>query len=139
MNNAGASIFGPLFEVPDDRWLADIELKLVGYVRVTRAAIPHMREHGGRIVNVAGNAGRQPLTYHLPGGAANAGVLNFTVSVAQQVAEHGIHVIGLAPGPVRTARWERQIAQVAKEKGTSSRRQNASSFKISRCAEHPDR
>lgn len=119
VNNAGASIFGSLFDVPDERWLADIELKLVGYVRVARAAISHMKEGGGRIINIGGNAGKQPLRYHLPGGAANAGISNFTVSLAQEVGQYGILVICLAPGPVRTARWERQIAQVASDRGLS--------------------
>ena len=115
VNNAGGSIFGSFLEVPDERWLADIELKLLGYVRVARAAIPYMRERGGRIINVAGNAGKQPLPYHLPGGAANAGVLNFTVALAQQVAEHAILVLAVAPGPVRTARFERQLNELASD------------------------
>ena len=115
VNNAGTSAFATLFELPDERWLEDIELKLLGYVRAARAVVPHMRATGGRIINVAGNAGKQPLPYHLPGGAANAGVLNFTLALAQQVAEYGIHVIAVAPGPVRTARFEKQIGELARE------------------------
>jgi 3-oxoacyl-[acyl-carrier protein] reductase len=119
-NNAGASIFAPLEEIPDERWLADIELKLLSYVRASRAALPHMRAAGGgRIVNVGGNAGRQPLPYHLPGGASNAGILNFTVALAQQVAGDGIHVLNCAPGPVRTARFAKQIAANAQAWGVS--------------------
>jgi 3-oxoacyl-[acyl-carrier protein] reductase len=120
VNNAGASIFAPIEDVPDERWLADIELKLISYVRTSRAVLPHMRDaRGGRIVNVGGNAGRQPLAYHLPGGASNAGVLNFTVALAQHVASDGIHVLNCAPGPVRTARFEKQIAANAREWGVS--------------------
>ena len=119
VNNAGTSAFATLFELPDERWIADLELKLLGYVRVARAAIPHMRGGGGRIINVAGNAGKQPLPYHLPGGAANAGVVNFTVALAQQVAEFGIHVIAIAPGPVRTARFEKQVGELAREWGVA--------------------
>jgi NAD(P)-dependent dehydrogenase (short-subunit alcohol dehydrogenase family) len=62
VNNAGASIFAELFDVPDERWLQDIELKLMSYVRTSRAAIPHLRKAGGgRIVHVGGNGGRQPI------------------------------------------------------------------------------
>jgi len=120
INNAGASIFAELFDIPDERWLADIELKLLSYVRATRAAVPHMREAGGgRVVNVGGNAGRQPLPYHLPGGASNAGVLNFTNAMGQYLAKDKIHVIACAPGPVRTARFEKQIGANAKQWGVS--------------------
>jgi NAD(P)-dependent dehydrogenase (short-subunit alcohol dehydrogenase family) len=119
VNNAGSSIFAGFLDVPDERWLADIELKLVGYVRIARAALPYLEEGGGRIINVAGNAGKQPLPYHLPGGASNAGVLNFTVALAQQVAERGVYVIAVAPGPVRTSRFEKQLDELAREYGTS--------------------
>jgi 3-oxoacyl-[acyl-carrier protein] reductase len=120
INNAGASIFAPLEEVPDERWLRDIELKLLSYVRASRTALKHLRRAGGgRIVHVGGNAGRQPLPYHLPGGASNAAILNFTVSLAQQVAADNIHVLNCAPGPVKTARFKRQIAANAKNWGVS--------------------
>jgi NAD(P)-dependent dehydrogenase (short-subunit alcohol dehydrogenase family) len=120
VNNAGASIFAELFDIPDERWLADIELKLLSYVRTSRAAIPHLRKQGGgRIVNVGGNAGRQPLPYHLPGGASNAGVLNFTRAMGEYLAKDGINVIACAPGPVKTARLEKQFAANAKTWGVS--------------------
>lgn len=117
VNNAGSSIFAPFFDVPDERWVKDVTVKLFGYVRVARAALPYMSARGGRLINIAGNAGKQPLPYHLPGGASNAGVINFTVALAQQVAELGIHVIAVAPGPVKTARFEKQIGQLANQWG----------------------
>jgi len=118
VNNAGASIFATFEDVPDERWLADIELKLVGYVRMTRLALPALREAGGgRIVNVAGNAGKQPLAYHMPGGAANAGVLNFTKSLSLQVGADGIMVNAVCPGPVRTTRYAKMLTRLATEWG----------------------
>jgi 3-oxoacyl-[acyl-carrier protein] reductase len=117
VNNAGASIFAEFDDVPDERWLADIELKLVGYVRTIRAALPYLRRQGGRIVNVAGNAGRQPLPYHLPGGSANAGILNLTVSLGQYLAPDDVRVLCCAMGPVRTARFEKQIRANAERWG----------------------
>ena len=119
VNNAGASVFAEFEDVPDDRWLSDIELKLVGYVRTIRAALPFLRRQGGRIVNVAGNAGRQPLPYHLPGGSANAAILNLTVALGQHLAGDGIRVLACAMGPVRTARFVKQIQANAKRWGVS--------------------
>lgn len=115
VNNAGASAFGPFTEISDERWIADIQLKLLGYVRVCRSALPSLVTQGGRIINIAGNAGKQPLPYHLPGGASNAGVINFTVALAAQVAGSGVHVIAVAPGPVWTARFEKQITEIARQ------------------------
>ena len=109
VNNAGASIFAEFEDIPDDRWLADIELKLVGYVRTIRAALPHLRRQRGRIVNIGGNAGRQPLPYHLPGGSANAAILNLTVALGQHLAGDGVRILTCAMGPVRTARFVKQI------------------------------
>jgi NAD(P)-dependent dehydrogenase (short-subunit alcohol dehydrogenase family) len=120
INNAGASIFAEFLEVPDERWLQDIELKLMSYVRTSRAAIPHLRSAGGgRIVNVGGNGGRQPIPYHLPGGASNAAILNLTVSLANYLAKDQIHVLTCAPGPVKTARFVKQVAANAKLWGVS--------------------
>jgi 3-oxoacyl-[acyl-carrier protein] reductase len=119
INNVGASIFAEFEDIPDDRWLSDIELKLVGYVRTIRAALPHLRRQGGRVINVGGNAGRQPLQYHLPGGSANAAILNLTVALGQQLASDGIHVLTCAMGPVRTARFVKQIRANAKRWGVN--------------------
>jgi NAD(P)-dependent dehydrogenase (short-subunit alcohol dehydrogenase family) len=120
VNNAGASVFAELLDIPDERWMADLELKLMSYVRTSRAAIPHLRRRGGgRIVNVGGNAGRQPLPYHLPGGASNAAILNLTVALGKALARDRIHVLTCAPGPVRTARFAKQLAANARRWGVS--------------------
>jgi NAD(P)-dependent dehydrogenase (short-subunit alcohol dehydrogenase family) len=120
INNAGASIFAELFDIPDERWLQDIELKLMSYVRTARAAIPFLRDAGGgRIVNIGGNGGRQPMSYHLPGGASNAAILNLTVSLGSYLAKDRIHVLTCAPGPVRTARFVKQLMANAQLWGVS--------------------
>ncbi|MGH3756352.1 SDR family NAD(P)-dependent oxidoreductase [Actinophytocola sp.] len=118
VNNAGASVFATFEDIPDERWVADLELKLVGYARMTRLALAPLREAGGgRVVNVAGNAGKQPLTYHMPGGAANVGVLNLTKSVSMQVGPEGIFVNAVCPGPVRTTRYDKMIDRLAVDWG----------------------
>lgn len=115
VNNAGASIFASFFDIPDENWTNDITLKLIGYVRMCREVIPVMRRGGGgRIVNVAGNAGKQPLTYHMPGAAANAGILNMTKSLSEQVAPE-IIVNAVAPGPIETARMHKTFVRLATE------------------------
>lgn len=120
VNNAGSTLFAPLEEISDERWLEDINAKLLGYVRCTRASIP-LLQHSKRgcIVNIGGNAGRQPLPYHLPGGASNAGILNFTQAMGNYLGPRGIRVVGIAPGLVETPRLAKQLPVQAAQWGVS--------------------
>lgn len=118
VNNAAASMFAGFDDLPDEQWLPDIELKLMGYVRMTRLALEQLRKAGGgRIVNVAGNAGKQPLPFHMSGATANAGVLNFTKSLSLQVGAEGIFINAICPGPVLTARLNKQFIRNAEDWG----------------------
>jgi NAD(P)-dependent dehydrogenase (short-subunit alcohol dehydrogenase family) len=120
VNNAGATLFAPLEEISDERWLEDLNAKLLGYVRCTRVSIPFLeRSDRACIVNVGGNAGRQPLPYHLPGGASNAGILNFTQSMGQYLGPRAIRVVGVAPGLVETPRLDKQLPVQAAQWGTT--------------------
>ena len=128
VNNAGASVLGSFWEVADEAFWQGVDLKLRGYVRLARAAVPLMRAsgrggpggRGGVVVNVAGNTGKFPWSHSMSGGAANAAVMNFTVALAQEVAADGIRVVCLAPGGVATQRFETQVLPaVAAERGIS--------------------
>ena len=117
VNNAGAIQGGPFLEMPDAAWLDSWQLKLFGYIRVAREVFPHLiRRGGGRIVNVIGVAGVQPLANYMAGGAANAALLNFTKALSQEGAPHGIRVNGVNPGPIRTDRWDGMVARWAETK-----------------------
>jgi NAD(P)-dependent dehydrogenase (short-subunit alcohol dehydrogenase family) len=110
----GSSMFGKFDDVPDARWVSDINLKLFGAVRTCRAVVPHMRlRRSGRIVNIAGNSGKQPYIWHYPGGAANAALLHFSHALAQELAADNILVNAVCPGPVETRRLENQIKTFA--------------------------
>ena len=121
VNNAGASVLGSFDEVDDDAWWGGVELKLHGYVRVTRAALPHLRaaaRGSAAVVNIAGNTGKFPWSQSMSGGAANAAVMNVTVALAQEVAADGVRVVCLAPGGVDTQRFRmRVLPAVAAERG----------------------
>ncbi len=114
VNSAGSSMFGRFHQVPDETWQGDFNLKFFGTVRACRAALPHLRKSAaGRIINVAGNSGLQPYMWHLPGGAANASLVNFTHSLAQEVIPDRILVTAVCPGPVETRRLQKQIKTMA--------------------------
>jgi len=117
VNSAGSSPFGSFDRVGDQDWYASFDLKVMGYVRCTRAALPTMRaQRSGRIVNVVGMAGR----YATPGyvlGALNAALLHLTKSLAEFLASDGITVVAVNPGLTETDRVRDAMRTWAGEEG----------------------
>ncbi len=103
VNNAGTAGRGGIEAVDDDTWDAMVDVNLKGPVRVTRAAVPHIRTSGGgSIVNVASIAAlfaaKQSVTY----GTTKAALLGLTRSMALDLGSDGIRVNTLCPGWVDT-------------------------------------
>jgi len=120
INNAGAIRGGDFLKIPDEQWVGDWSLKLVGYVRMARAVIPQMQaQGGGRICNIVGAAARNPQATYLPGGVANAGLINFTKGLADFGAPSRILVTAVSPAATRTERWDSLMAQQAAAAGKS--------------------
>jgi 3-oxoacyl-[acyl-carrier protein] reductase len=120
VNNAGAIPAGTIDSLDDETWRNAYELKLWGYIRLTRALLPGMRERGsGAIVNIIGNAGRQPSATYIAGGPANAALMNFTKALAAGEGRNGIRVNAINPGPIRTERYATLTATQARERGVS--------------------
>ncbi|MDR5804781.1 short-chain dehydrogenase/reductase [Caballeronia sp. LZ001] len=105
VNNAGAIPGGGLESVSDEAWRAAWDLKLYGYVNLTRAALPAMCERGsGAIVNVIGIAGVAPRYDYVAGSTANAALVAFTKATGAHASRHGVRVLGVNPGPTETDR-----------------------------------
>ena len=122
VNNAGGATVGGLMSLDDETWKADIDLKLLGYMRMMRAAAAAMREQGGgRIVNVVGLAGHEP--YHLltVPSVVNAGLLALTKSAADELAADGVVVNAVNPNAAETGLGDRMIEELAAAQGTSSK------------------
>jgi 3-oxoacyl-[acyl-carrier protein] reductase len=117
VNNAGAIRAGSLLAKPDEDWQVDWDLKVFGYIRMTRALFPVMQaKGGGRIINIIGTAGRQPNAGYLAGGGANAALMNMTKALADEGAPHNILVNAINPGPIRTERWDTLMVRMAAER-----------------------
>ena len=120
VNNAGAIRGGDFLKIPDEQWTGDWSLKLLGYIRMARAVFPQMQSQGGgRICNVVGAAARNPTATYLPGGAANAALINFTKGLADVGAPSGILVTAVSPAATRTERWDNLMIQQAAAAGKS--------------------
>ncbi|MEH2411499.1 SDR family NAD(P)-dependent oxidoreductase [Nostoc sp.] len=93
INNAGSARAGSFLESTDDLFLDAWNLKLLGYIRLVRAVVPHQKSRGdGRIVNIVGGAGRTPRPNFLAGGTSNAALLNFTKGISKELAEYKIRI-----------------------------------------------
>jgi len=101
VNTIGNAAGGDFLDLTDEEWDDSLAIKLHGQIRCCRSVIPFMRARGGgAIVNVIGHRGKQPDGRALPASVANAGLMNFTIGLAQEEAQHGIRVVGVSPAPV---------------------------------------
>jgi len=111
-----ATAVGPLETVVDEDLLEDFNVKYVGALRCTRAAVPFMKEQRwGRIINISGTNARN--AGNLSGGARNTSLVHLTKTLAVQVGRFGITVNCVHPGITRTERTPRLLAARAKELG----------------------
>jgi 3-oxoacyl-[acyl-carrier protein] reductase/bacilysin biosynthesis oxidoreductase BacG len=120
VNCAGAARAGSFMELTDKDFLDAWTLKLLGYMRMVRAALPHMiKQQDGRIVNLVGSAGRTPPATFLPGSTANAALLNFTRGLSGEVAKHNVRIVAVSPAPTATERAVTLAKQTAEAEGVS--------------------
>jgi NAD(P)-dependent dehydrogenase (short-subunit alcohol dehydrogenase family) len=105
VNNVGVARYAQFEEVPDEEWDRYWQLNVMSYVRSTRAALPHLREGGGAIVNVSSTAGKRPSTGMPHYSVTKAAVLSLSRLVADLYAKDGIRCNAVTPGPTATDAW----------------------------------
>lgn len=99
VNNVGVGRGGSLDGTSDAEWQDTFDQTFFAAVRMSRAALPHLRRRGGVIVIVSSIYGRESggrMTYN----AVKAAEISLTKSLAQQLAKDGIRVVGIAPGSI---------------------------------------
>ena len=123
VNNAGAIPAGDLQAIDEGRWRQAWDLKVFGYVNMSRAIYPAMKaRRRGVIVNVLGVAGERPTWGYIAGSAGNAALMAFTRGMGGTSLNDGIRIVGCNPGLIRTERMETMLRTSAQEKfGDASR------------------
>jgi 3-oxoacyl-[acyl-carrier protein] reductase len=107
VNNAGAIPGGSLNDVDETAWRAGWDLKVYGYVGLTRHYLAKMQERRrGVIINVIGLGGERLDATYIAGAMGNAGLMAFTRAIGGRSVDHGVRVLGVNPGPVLTDRVE---------------------------------
>ncbi|HSV84600.1 MAG TPA: SDR family oxidoreductase [Ramlibacter sp.] len=105
VNNAGDIPGGSLQQVDEASWRHAWELKVFGYINLTRRVYANMQSRrSGVILNVIGAGGERFDAQYIAGCTANAALMGFTRSLGNASLADGIRVVGVNPGPVATER-----------------------------------
>lgn len=102
VNNAGRHDFRITTEVTDEQWDHDIAVNLSGAFHCAQAAIPHLLESGGAIVNVSSVAGQIGEAYSAAYTAAKHGVVGLTKALAVEYVKTPLRVNCVCPGGMDT-------------------------------------
>ncbi|MBO1753048.1 SDR family oxidoreductase [Actinotalea sp. BY-33] len=103
VNNAAYQMAqeGGIFDITTEQLDRVMKTNIYALFWLTKAALAHMKE-GASIINVSSIQGYQPSPQLLDYATTKAGIINFTRGLAQQLAEKGIRVNTVAPGPIWT-------------------------------------
>ena len=114
INSAARAKTGAFFDMSDSDLQEIWQVKGMGYVRMTRAITPHMKQRGaGRIVNINGAAARTPAPEYLMVSMVNAALVNFTRGISRDLARSHIRINSISPDVTLTERMRRHIEMQA--------------------------
>lgn len=105
VNNAGDIPGGSLEMIDEASWRHAWDLKVFGYINLTRLIYARMKQRGhGVIINDIGSAGERFDANYIVGSSGNAALMAFTRALGGQSLKDNIRVVGINPGPVATDR-----------------------------------
>ncbi|MFB3163224.1 SDR family oxidoreductase [Neobacillus sp. 179-J 1A1 HS] len=109
VNSAGQSVMGYFFDVSDEQWMEQIQLKYFAIIYAVKAAHPYLvKRGGGRIININATLAKEPERHMIATAATRAGLLNLSKTLSQELAADNILVNSVSLGLIRTDQWERR-------------------------------
>jgi NAD(P)-dependent dehydrogenase (short-subunit alcohol dehydrogenase family) len=102
VNCAGVGKFERTESETPESWGRIIGVNLTGTFLVCQAAIPHLLDGGGSIINIASNAGLMGQPYSAAYCASKGGVVNLTRALADEYLKRNVRVNAIAPGGIET-------------------------------------
>jgi 3-oxoacyl-[acyl-carrier protein] reductase len=117
VNNAGAIPRGRIDEVTEDIWRNAWDLKVFGYINMSRAFYALMKaKQRGVIINILGIGGERLDAGYIAGSTGNAALMAFTRALGGASHADGVRVIGINPGLVATERLADGMRQEAEKR-----------------------
>lgn len=114
VNCAGGGPVGGIQKITDEEWVQNISVKQLGYIRLTREALPLLiHSDKANIINIIGVFGKQPSKDFVVGSVTNAALMALTKAVADDVAGYGIRVNAINPGATNTELWKETLKNLA--------------------------
>ena len=110
VNNAGTLTVGSVIDLDESDWDRVMDVNAKGTFLVSQAAIPHLRETAGTIINVSSISGMIAAPEHSHYGASKHAVNGLTKSLAIELAPDDITVNALCPGIVPSKMWTEVLA-----------------------------
>ena len=142
VSNASTNIGGTLETLTDDQAIERVMGKTLAAMRLSRAALPHLRAAGcGRIICIGGTAARTPGKTSLPSGLGNSSLVNFVKHFSNDVGPENITVNVVHPPFTKTDRYPARLEARAVQLGVSLAEAEASfaaDFPIGRIVEPAD-
>ena len=123
--NAGGPPPGPFEAITDEQWRTAVDTTFLSAVRLTRAAIPHLRSEtvkaagGGRIVFLISSSVKLPIRFLATSNAIRPGTLGLMKTLAVELAPDGILVNAVGPNRLNTERIQQLDADSATRTGRS--------------------
>jgi NAD(P)-dependent dehydrogenase (short-subunit alcohol dehydrogenase family) len=107
VHNAGKSAAGLVESSNDDTWEADLQLKLMGAVRMARISIPHLRESKGSVLLTLALAAKTPGAGSTPSSVSRAAGMALMKALSKELAPDGIRVNAILIGLIESGQWVR--------------------------------
>ncbi|MGP0032577.1 MAG: SDR family oxidoreductase [Acidimicrobiales bacterium] len=115
VHNAGRSAAGPLADSDDATWEGDLQLKLMGAVRLTRLALPQLRRSKGAALFTLAMAAKAPGPGSTPSSVTRAAGMALMKALSKELAPDGIRVNAILIGLIESGQWVRSAEAAGTE------------------------
>ncbi len=122
VSNSGGPPGGHFVDLTDREWLDAADLLLMSVVRLARAALPHLQESRGCMVNVSSIAAKEPINSLTLSTSLRPGVVGLIKTLAEDFGRDGVRVNSVAPGHIWTPRQEYVTSLRSETEGESVER-----------------
>lgn len=113
INNAGIAINAPIELLSMDEWRHQFEVNFFGHVAVTKAVLPALHASAGRVVNISSIGGKVALATYGAYAGAKFAMEAMSDALRRELAPHGVQVVVVEPGGVRTEITSRGIDRLS--------------------------